>query len=342
MVDFSNFLNLPLIWGALIAIALFIYVLLDGFDLGCGIITVFAPTQSCRNRIMNSIAPFWDGNETWLVMAGGGLFVAFPPAYGIILSALYLPIILMLIGLIFRGVSFEFQYKARTLNQRRIWLASFHFGSLLAAIMQGVILGNLIQGVEVYERQYSGGPLDWINGMSVFTGVAMIFGYALIGATWLIMKTDGTTQVWAKLVAKYAYLYVGIFLFIITISMPIIDSRIANLWFQGTNFFYLLPIPLLALGAYSLMFKDLFSKQCIDYRPFVMTVLLFFSCFIGICFNLYPWIVPYEMTLASAAAAPTSQSLILIGAAIFLPIVLFYTGFVYYVFRGKTDDKPPY
>ena len=228
MPDFSAWIDLPFVWGGLIATAVLLYVLLDGFDLGCGIIFPFAPSDDCRSRIMNSIAPFWDGNETWLVLGGGGLFAAFPVAYSILMPALYLPIILMLLGLIFRGVAFEFRFKASG-SQRKIWEISFHAGSLLAAFMQGVILGNFVQGIEVEGRNFAGGALDWANGFSIITGLSMIFGYALLGATWLIMKTDNITQKWARSVAFYVLPYVCLAMIIVSISMPFVDQRITDL-----------------------------------------------------------------------------------------------------------------
>lgn len=340
MIDFSNYLDLPLIWGVLIATAMFLYVLLDGFDLGCGILFPFAPTNACRSKIMNSIAPFWDGNETWLVLGAGGLFVAFPPAYAIIMSAFYMPITLMLIGLIFRGVAFEFRFKAQNKKQQQIWDMSFHFGSLLAALMQGIILGNFIQGIAVQNRSFAGGPLDWVNGFAIITAIAMVFGYALLGSTWLLLKTDGITQKWARKVARYVLFFVGIFMAIITITMPFIDDRIISLWFSLPNVILLAPIPIISAIAFIRIYQDLFGTN--EARPFILTILLFFLSYLGICLSLYPWIVPFEMDLWQSAASATSQSIVLIGIVLFLPVILGYTAYVYYVFRGKSDEKAMY
>ena len=222
MFSFEGFVDLPLIWFGLIGVALFLYVLLDGFDLGVGILFPFAPTDQCRDRLMNSIAPFWDGNETWLVLSGGGLFAAFPLAYAILMPALYLPVIFMLLGLIFRGVAFEFRFKA--VKSRRLWDYAFHFGSLLAAFMQGMIIGAFVQGVKVEGRSFAGGAFDWLNAYSVMTGLALVFGYALLGSTWLVMKTDGITQGWARKCAAYVLGYVGLFLTIVSISMPMMNA----------------------------------------------------------------------------------------------------------------------
>lgn len=339
MLDFSSWLDLPLIWGFLIATAVFLYALLDGFDLGCGILFLFAPSDKCRDRIMNSIAPFWDGNETWLILGGGGMFAAFPVAYAILMPALYLPVIFMLLGLIFRGVAFEFRFKSSE-EHRKIWDIAFHAGSLLAAFMQGVILGNFVQGVEVNGRSFAGGPLDWANGFSIVTGLSMIFGYALLGATWLIMKTEDITQSWARGIASYVLVYVGLAMAIVSISMPFIDKRIIELWFSLPNFFYLLPIPLFTALGFVLLWKDLKSSN--EVRPFFLTIVLFFLSYLGIGISLYPWIVPFKFTIWEAAAVSTSQSLLLVGVIIFLPIILIYTAYSYYVFRGKTSHERMY
>lgn len=340
MIDFSSWLNLPLIWGLLIATAVFLYVVLDGFDLGCGILFPFAPSDKCRSRMMNSIAPFWDGNETWLVLGGGGLFVAFPVAYAILMPAFYLPIMLMLMGLIFRGVAFEFRFKADK-KDRKLWDIAFHAGSLLAAFMQGVVLGNFIQGVEVDGRNFAGGALDWANGFSILTGVSLIFGYALLGATWLVMKTEDETQAWARNAAKYVLGFVAVAMAVVSISMPFIDERISKLWFSSPNIFYLMPIPLLTAVAFIILWRDL-ANNAREVRPFLLSLGLFLLGYIGFGISLYPWIVPFEFTLWDAAAASTSQSITLIGTVIMLPIILGYTAYCYYIFRGKSGHEAMY
>jgi cytochrome d ubiquinol oxidase subunit II len=243
MIDFSSVLDLPLIWGVLIATAIFMYVLLDGFDLGIGILFPFAPSEKCRDKMINSIAPFWDGNETWLVLGGGGLFAAFPLAYAILFPAFYIPIIMMLMGLIMRGVSFEFRFKAEA-NYKYFWDYCFHFGSLTAAFCQGMILGGFIHGVKVDGRSFAGGPFDLVTGFSVMTGIALVFGYCLLGSTWMIMKTDDITQNWARRVASYVLGFVGICMAIVSISVPFFNEHIKDFWFSLPNFYYLLPIPL--------------------------------------------------------------------------------------------------
>jgi cytochrome d ubiquinol oxidase subunit II len=339
MLDFSPWLDLPLIWAGLIALAVFIYVLLDGFDLGCGILFPFAPSDKSRNTIMNSIAPFWDGNETWLVLGGGGLFAAFPVAYAILMPALYLPVILMLLGLIFRGVAFEFRFKTQG-RDRMLWDLSFHIGSTLAAFMQGVILGNIVQGVDVAQRSFAGGPLDWANGFAVVTGIALVFGYALIGATWLIWKSENETQEWARRVARYVSGYVILGMLIVSVFMPLNNIRIQELWFSMPNFLLLAPIPALTTFGFVRLWKDLHSDR--ELSPFLLSMLIFLLGYVGVLISIYPWMVPYSFTIWEAAAVSSSQSLLLVGTAIFLPIILAYTAYSYYVFRGKASDETHY
>lgn len=339
MLDFSAYIDLPLVWGFIIATAVFLYAALDGFDLGCGIIFPFAPSDKCRDSIMNSIAPFWDGNETWLVLGGGGLFASFPLAYSILMPAFYIPIMLMLLGLIFRGVAFEFRFKADE-SHKKIWDRAFHGGSLLAAFMQGIILGNFVQGVEVDGRNFAGGALDWANGFSVIAGLGVIFAYALLGSTWIIMKTNGITQEWARKVAFYVLVYVAISMGTISISMPFVEERITKLWFSLPNFFYLLPIPFLTFIGFIRLWLDLRSDR--QTRPFILTLILFFLGYLGLIISLFPWIVPFKFTIWQAAASPTSLSILLIGTAIFLPIILCYTAYSYYIFRGKTSSDSLY
>lgn len=339
MFSFESFLDLPLIWFGIIATAIFLYVLLDGFDLGVGILFPFAPSDQCRDRMMNSIAPFWDGNETWLVLSGGGMFAAFPLAYAILLPALYIPVILMLLGLIFRGVAFEFRFKASG-KSRRIWDYAFHFGSLAAALMQGMILGAFVQGFEVQGRTFAGGPFDWLNAYSVMTGVAVAFGYALLGATWLVMKTDEITQQWARKCASYVLGFVGLFMGIVSVSMPMMNADVKALWFSLPNFFYLLPVPLLTLALFIFIWRDLHAES--EYRPFFLSVGVFLLGYLGLGISLWPWLVPFAIDFRQAAAAGTSQSLLLVGTAIMLPAVLAYTAFSYYLFSGKSSHEGVY
>jgi cytochrome d ubiquinol oxidase subunit II len=339
MFSFESFLNLPLIWYGLIITAMFLYVILDGFDLGIGILFPFAPSDNCRDRMMNSIAPFWDGNETWLVLGGGGLFAAFPLAYAVLMPALYIPVIIMLLGLIFRGVAFEFRFKA-TGRSRRLWDYAFHYGSLVAGFAQGMILGGLVQGVKVDGRSFAGGAFDWLSAFSVMTGLALVCGYALLGATWLIMKTEGTTQKWARKCARYILGLVALFMGLVSLSMPFLNADIKALWFSLPNFFMLLPMPLLSVVIVAWLWRDLHTQN--EFRPFFLSLGIFLMNYIGLGISLWPWLVPFEITIQQAAAVPESQSLLLIGTTIMLPVVLGYTGYCYYIFRGKSSHDVGY
>ncbi len=339
MINLEAYIDVALIWYGLIGIAIFLYVLLDGFDLGVGILFPFAPTDQCRDRMMNSVAPFWDGNETWLVLGGGGLLAAFPLGYAVLMPALYMPVILMLLGLIFRGVAFEFRFKAGA-GDRRIWDYSFHFGSLVAAFMQGIIVGNFVQGFTVSGRSFAGGAFDWVNAYSIMTGIAVIFGYALLGGTWVVMKTDGETQAWARESASYTIIYQAVFLAMVSISMPAMDANIRELWFSMPNILFLFPIPLASLILLVVTWRDLHTDR--EYRPFFLSFGLFFTGFIGIAVSMWPYVVPFAITFRQAAAPPESQSLMLIGTVILLPVILAYTGYNYYIFRGKVSHESTY
>lgn len=339
MLNFDSFLDLPMVWGGIIALAVLLYILLDGFDLGVGILFPFAPSDECRNKMANSIAPFWDGNETWLVLGGGGLFAAFPLAYSIVLPALYLPIIFMLLCLIFRGVSFEFRFKAETRMQGHLWNYAFHFGSLGAAFCQGIILGGIIQGITVEGRSFAGGPFDWLSDFSMMTGVAVVFAYALLGAVWTVMKTDGDTQNWARKCAKYTLIYVLLFIGVVTLWVPFLDNDINQVWF-GPYFAYLSVLPAIAGILVVLLIWSLAKEK--DCVPFFATMGLFILGYLGLGASLWPWAVPYSVTLEQAAAAPESLSLLLIGTVFIIPVILTYTAYSYYVFRGKTDHAATY
>ena len=336
MFSFEGFVDLPLIWFGIIGVAIFLYILLDGFDLGVGILFPFAPTEQCRDRMMNSVAPFWDGNETWLVLGGGGLLAAFPLAFVVLMPALYIPIIIMFLGLILRGVAFEFRFKSSG-KARRIWDASFHVGSFFAAFMQGVIIGAIVQGIEVEGRSYAGGAFDWLNVYSIITGFAVVSGYILLGGTWLVVKTDGETQAWARKSAADATGYVAAFLAVVSINMPIMNPDIRSLWFSIPNFFFLLPIPTASLILLITIWRDLHAER--EVRPFLLSFGVFLTGYLGIFISMWPYIVPFKISFRQAAATPESQSLLLVGTIILLPIILAYTGYCYYVFRGKVSHE---
>lgn len=337
MFSFAPYIDLPLVWSVIIAFVVFLYVLLDGFDLGLGIIFPFAPNDESRDKMMNSIAPFWDGNETWLVLGGGGLLVAFPLAYSIILPALYLPVMFMLLGLIFRGVAFEFRFKA-TRHGRKFWDYIFHFGSMAATFFQGIILGSFLQGFRVRQGVFAGSSFDWLTPFALTVGIALIFGYALLGSTWLIMKTEGETYHWARKIGLYILFYVVMFMGIVSLWIPYLNEHIMNRWFTLPNFFYLLPIPLTSLAVILLLIYSLFNHNG-DLKPFLYTVSLFTLCYVGLAVSVLPWVVPHSYTIWQAAAHAESLSLSLVAVIILLPLILFYTGYCYYVFRGKVGSK---
>ena len=339
MFSFAGFIDLPLVWYTLIGTAIFLYVLLDGFDLGVGILFPFAPSEKCQDRMMGSIAPFWDGNETWLVMGGGGLFAAFPLAYAILMPAFYIPVIIMLLGLILRGVSFEFRFKAKQRSKKN-WGYVFHFGSLVATLAQGMILGAFVQGISVTGRNFGGQPFDWLNAFSVMTGVALVAGYALLGAAWLIMKTEDVTQKWARKCTGYLFWHVAFFMGLVSLCMPIMDARIKMLWFSQPNFFFLSIMPGSCIILFVMLWRDLVNNN--EHRPFFLILGIFLMNYIGIGVSTWPWLVPYNLTFREVAAVPESQSLLLVGAVIMLPVVLAYTGYCYWIFRGKSSHETEY
>lgn len=322
---------LPVIWAGLIGAAVAMYVILDGFDLGIGILFPFAKKEADRDVMMNSVAPFWDGNETWLVLGGGGLFVVFPKAYAIIMPAFYLPIIGMLLALIFRGVSFEFRWVAKP--QHSHWDLAFICGSTIAAFLQGVVLGGLIQGVTVVDGQFAGGPFDWLTPFSLLTGAAVVAGYALLGATWLIMRTSGPTRDLGKTCAPVLLFVVLGAMGIVSLWTPYSVERIAERWFSLPNFYFLWLIPVVTVGVAYLIWRWLRTGH--DALPFLGTIALFLLGYAGLVISTLPYIVPPSITIWQAAAAPASQIFFLAGTLFLLPMVFGYTIFVYWTFRGK-------
>jgi cytochrome d ubiquinol oxidase subunit II len=322
---------LPVIWAALIGVAVALYVVLDGFDLGVGILFPFAKNEGERDQMMNSVAPFWDGNETWLVLGGGGLWVAFPQAYAVIMPALYLPVIVMLLALVFRGVAFEFRWIAVT--SKKYWNFAFVAGSELAAFAQGVILGGLIQGIRVENGQFAGGPFDWATPFALLCGLGVVAGYALLGATWLVMKTDGPVQASARENAKMLLLVVIGFMALVSLWTPIAIPRIAERWFSLPNIFYLSPVPivtaLVAFAAWRALARGA------EFLPFFSAIALFLLGFLGLAISCFPYLVPPSLTVWQTAAVPASQIFTLVGTLVLLPIILGYYVFVYWLFRGK-------
>ena len=331
-------LDLVPLWTLILGLSVFMYVLLDGFDLGVGILFLSAPDDDARNLMMNSVAPVWDGNETWLVMGGIGLFAAFPRAFGIIMPALYFPILLMLLGLIFRGVAFEF--RPTSLNKKRRWDRAFCFGSLVATFAQGCVLGKFVLGFSVENGRYVGHSFDWLHPFVLAVGLGLVFGYVLLGATWLVMKTEGPLQDWAKTQSKRALIGVLAFIAMVSIVTPLIETDIARRWFEWPNPALLAPIPLLTLLCAFWIWRALQRSR--DVAPFMGAMGLFLLCYLGLAISLYPYIVPRHITLAQAAGAPQSQAFLLIGTLFLLPIIFTYTGWSYWVFRGKVKSHIGY
>jgi cytochrome d ubiquinol oxidase subunit II len=322
---------LPVMWAALIGVAVALYVVLDGFDLGIGILFPFAKTEGERDQMMNSVAPFWDGNETWLVLGGGGLWVAFPQAYAVIMPAFYVPVIVMLLALVFRGVAFEFRWVAQT--SKKYWNFAFVAGSSLAGFAQGVILGGLIQGIKVENGAFAGGAFDWATPFALLCGCGLVAGYALLGATWLVMKTEGPVAESARQIAKTLIVVVLGFMGVVSLWTPLAVPRIFERWFTTPNIFYLWPVPIVtALVAFA-AWRSLIRGG--ERAPFFCTIALFLLGYLGLVISSYPYLVPPSLTVWQTAAAPASQLFTLVGTVVLLPIILGYYGFVYWLFRGK-------
>jgi cytochrome d ubiquinol oxidase subunit II len=320
-----------MIWTAILALSVFFYVALDGFDLGVGILHGFISDGASRNLTMNSIAPIWDGNETWLVLGSIGLLAAFPLAFAIIIPAVYFPILLMLLSLIFRGVAFEFRYRDQA--HRSVWDHGFCYGSMLATFSQGMVLGTFIQGFTVEGRQFAGTSFDWITPFSIVTGLALVCGYALLGAGWLIIKTEGGLQAWARRAGRMALLGVVAAIAIVSLWTPLRDPTIAARWFSWPNLLFLAPVPLITALLIWALWRALGRQGAL--APFFYALAIFLMAYLGIAISLWPMIVPGHFTLAEAAASQSTQAFLLIGTLFLLPVILFYTGWSYWVFRGK-------
>src|SRR5215472_14227400 len=313
----TQVLDLVPIWTLILAAAVFFYVLLDGFDLGGGLLYGLASNKHSRNTIMNSIAPIWDGNETWLVLGGLGLLAAFPTAFAVIIPAVYFPILVMLLALVFRGVAFEFRF--RDAENKTFWDHAFCYGSAVATFAQGVMLGAFVQGFPVRDGQFAGTSLSFFTPFSVLTGVALMFGYGLLGAGWLILKTEGDIQAEARRLGRICLIGVVTAIAIVSIWTPIMSPAVAARWFSWPNFALFAPVPVLS-GAIGL---------------FVLT-------YIGMAISLFPMIVPYQLTLWEAASSPRTQAFLLVGTLFLLPVILTYSSWSYWVFRGKVRAEVGY
>lgn len=337
--------DLPTIWAGLIAVAVLLYVVLDGFDLGVGILFPFARDTQERDRMQAAIAPVWDGNETWLVLGGGGLFAAFPKAYAVLMPALYLPIILMLIALIFRGVAFEFRHHGRALG-KKFWTAAFAGGSLVATFAQGLVLGGFIQGVRIEDGAFAGGSFDWLTPFSILIAISLVVGYALLGAAWLVFKSEGELLEHARRWVSRLAIMVALAMGAVSLATLNIDPRVTERWgvsmtaIDWGSFIWLAPLPLIAGVLCVAIWRNAFARS--DIAPYLMSVGLFVVGYAGLAVSLWPYIVPFEFAPADAAAADNALALMLWGAVPMLPVILGYTGYVYWLFRAKVPADGAY
>jgi cytochrome d ubiquinol oxidase subunit II len=331
--------DLPLLWAIIIAFGLMMYVIMDGFDLGVGILFPFVRSREDRDTMVNTVAPVWDGNETWLAFGGASLLAVFPLAYSVLLSALYFPLILMLAGLIWRGVSFEFRFKADA-RHRPFWDKAFAWGSYVATITQGVALGAFINGFHVTGASYQGGVLDWLTAFSVFTGLGLLVAYGLLGSTWLIMKTEGELQ--RRMIALSRPLTLVLLLVIAIVSLwtPLVHPEIAARWFSLPNLFFFAPVPILVLATTWAMLRMLQGTP--QAAPFVLALVLMFLGYTGLGISLWPNIIPPSVSIREAAAPAQSMGFTLVGALFIIPFILMYSSWSYYVFRGKVRPGEGY
>ncbi len=328
-------IDLTIVWAVILAFAVFAYVVMDGFDLGIGILFPgFAPGPE-RDSAMNSIAPVWDGNETWLVLGGGGLFAAFPLAYAVILPATYPLIIAMLLGLVFRGVAFEFRW--RDPAHRALWDAAFVGGSFVAAMAQGMTLGALLQGIEVVDRAYAGSWFDWLTPYTLLTGLGVVAGYALLGSTWLVWKLEGKAQAHARALAFKAAIATLALLVAVSLYTPFLDAGYFARWFSMPSILFASQVPLLtAIIAYALLRAIRRNREA---APFFLSLGIFILGMAGLAVSMWPYLVPASVTIWDAAAPERSQEFMLIGVAITLPLIIAYTAWSYWVFRGKVGHE---
>src|SRR5690554_2152814 len=313
--------DLALIWAFIIGFGIIMYVLMDGFDLGVGILFPFAPSEEDRDTMMNSVAPVWDGNETWLVLGGAGLLAAFPMVYTILLPALYIGVFLLLAGLIFRGVAFEFRFKART--SRYLWNWSFAGGSTVATFAQGAVVGAYIQGFNTVDGVYVGGALDWLTPFTVLTGLGTLAGYALLGSTWLIMKTEGRLQHWAYRTTSRLLVIVVAFMAAVSLWVPFLGTEIHERWFSWPNIVWLSPVPILvALCGFGLWWS---LRAMHEVTPFLLAIGLFLLGYAGLVISLWPNVIPPGISIWEAASPPETQLFLLVGVAFLIPLILGYT-----------------
>ena len=331
-------LDLVPIWTVILALAVALYVLLDGFDLGVGILHGFVKDED-RGTVMNSVSPIWDGNETWLIMGGMGLLAAFPLAFAIVIPAVYFPILIMLLAMVFRGVAFEFRFRRPRL--RRFWDRAFSAGSAVATFAQGMVLGAYVQGFKVEGRVFAGGSFDFLTPFSVLTGIALMFGYSLLGAGWLILKTEGDLQEWARRAGRICLLGVLAAIGIVSIWTPLADDGIASRWFAWPHMLFFAPVPVLTLAVAFGTWRALRGTGH-EVWPFLGGIGLFLLSFLGLAISLWPMVVPHTYTLWQAASSNGTQAFLLVGTLFMLPVILVYTAWSYWVFRGKIKGDAGY
>jgi cytochrome d ubiquinol oxidase subunit II len=327
--------DLTVIWAFVIAFAVAAYVVMDGFDLGIGLLFKFFRVGKERDQAMNAVAPVWDGNETWLVLGGGGLMAAFPLAYAIVLPALYAPLIAMLLGLIFRGVAFEFRW--RDPRHRRGWDLGFTLGSLAATFAQGITLGALLQGITVEGRAYAGGWWEWLTPFSLLTGLSLVIGYALLGATWLIWKTEGRLREDARRFAQWLMPALMLAIGAVSLATPFVEPQYFERWFAFPGLFVAVPMPLLFGGVALTLWWSIGRGR--DWMPFVLTLVIFALSMLGLAISIWPDVIPGRVSIWEAAAPESSQIFMLVGAAVLIPLILAYTAWSYWVFRGKVGEE---
>jgi cytochrome d ubiquinol oxidase subunit II len=331
-------IDTAVVWALIILVGIMLYVIADGFDLGVGILFSVVPSERDRNRMMSSVAPVWDGNETWLVLGGAGLLAAFPMAYSVILSALYIPFVLMLLGLILRGVAFESRARSRE-RSRHLWDKAFCGGSVTAAFSQGVILGAYISGFPVRDRTFAGSAWDWCNPFALFCGIALIATYALLGSSWLILKTDGGLQQRMRELTTPLVWALMLFMLVVSIWTPLKHPEIASRWFSMPGFVWLAPLPVMTVGCCIVLLRTLRRGEA---SPFIMTLLVIALGYLGLGISLWPNVIPPDISIWEASSPPSSQRFALVGALLIIPVILAYTAWTYFVFRGKVHEGDGY
>ncbi|MBB3213094.1 cytochrome d ubiquinol oxidase subunit II [Herbaspirillum sp. Sphag1AN] len=326
-------IDLSVIWAVIIFFGVFMYIVMDGFDLGIGILFPFVISSDERDVMMNTVAPVWDGNETWLVLGGAGLLAAFPLAYSVLLTALYLPLVFMLLGLIFRGVAFEFRFKARD-HERHLWDKAFILGSICAAFFQGVALGAYIDGIPMQGLEYIGSPWDFIRPFPLVCGLGVVIVYALLGSTWLIIKTEGALQERMLRLTKPLTVMLAVAIIVVTIWTPLVDPSVIGRWFSTPNIYFFVPVPVLVIFFIWRLRYNIRSENP-HHGSFMSTLGIVFIGYTGLAISIWPNIIPPHISIWVAASPPQSQGFALVGTLFMIPFILGYTAWSYFVFRGK-------